>query len=135
LKNARDDYDLAARKGDARAMIETNRTFHLVIAEASDNTHLVRTTRDLLIKAVRLEGLWHTRGNDVLRRDVKRSRQEHDSLVDAILRRDVRAAEDLAHVHVRSFREPFLNYLDSSNAQDITLYPIDTKDDRVVPQS
>jgi len=119
LVQVQGDYDDAARRGDVKEMIETNRNFHLAIARASENTHLTRIVDDLLTKSYRLDAIWHNRGDKTLKRDVSRSIEEHDTLVRAILDRDVAMAEEIAHIHVASFREPFIEYLNSSLARDI----------------
>jgi DNA-binding GntR family transcriptional regulator len=122
LKSAREDYDRAAQRRDALGMVETNRVFHLSIARASHNSHLERLTKDLLIKAVRLEGIWHHRyDEESLARDIQKSREEHNALVKTIVAQDIAGAEGLALDHIRSFREPLLEYLSESVAEEFSI--------------
>ena len=118
----RDAYEDAAARADIKAMIETNEEFHLAIARAGKNAHLVRLVGDLLTKAIRLDGIFYWRGDGAdSQQNYKKSQKEHRNIVRAIQDEDPRKAETAILDHVKSFREPFLKLLCESEAEFINL--------------
>ena len=114
------DYAAAVKIKDIKAIIDTNERFHLTIAKAGHNSHLVRLMADLLTKAVRLDGIWYSwPRSKAFVNNLDRSLEEHENLVQAIRDQDVAGAEQLTLIHSRSFREPFLNFLCESEAEQI----------------
>ena len=117
---SRDEYEAAVEAQDIRRIVEANEKFHLTIARAGRNSHLVRLVGDLLTKAVRLDGIWYSGVRaGAFADDLRRSVEEHESLVRAILEQDAAEAERLTLAHTRSFREPFLRFLSESEAAHI----------------
>lgn len=113
-------YEHAAEAGDVYGMIDANENFHLAIARAGHNGHMVRLVGDLLTKAVRIDGLWYGRRPALhAAKDIERSVREHKSLVGAIAKRDASEAERLTLAHVHSFREPLTKFLCESEAEHI----------------
>ena len=122
IERAHSQYDRAAKDLDLQEMIEANKAFHQAIARAGQNGHFERLMNDLLTKANRFEGVWHTHQDRAyFSRIIERSRREHDAILEAIQAQNPSVAEKLAHIHVSSFREPFLDYLNQSAAADIGL--------------
>lgn len=119
IQAAHERYDRAAKDLDISEMIEANRAFHQAIARAGKNSQFERLITDLLIKAIRFEGIWHIQQDPgYFKKIIERSRREHDAILAAIQAQNTSMAEKLAHSHVASFREPLLDYLNQSAATD-----------------
>lgn len=117
IRRQRDAYEAAARGRDVKELIDTNEEFHLAIARAGHNGHMVRLIADLLVKALRLDGFWYDRPFDEgLDRSIEQSLEEHRSLVQAIEDQDIKGVEAATSEHVHSFRRPLVEYLCRSEA-------------------
>jgi DNA-binding GntR family transcriptional regulator len=77
--------------------LEANRQFHLAIAKAADNERMRRVLERALEHCERLLRIGFTHASDD--RDVT---EEHQQLVNAIMRADPRQARELAEAHARS---------------------------------
>lgn len=103
------DFVATVRAGNHLAMSESNRMFHMAIAEAGRNPYLTAFYGRLLNQGRRMlhlhfgaieQGL----GGYLLT-------EEHDEMLEAIRARDVARADALAQAHTRQFQENFLHYL------------------------
>jgi DNA-binding GntR family transcriptional regulator len=113
----RDAYEAAAAAQDVKALIQTNEEFHLAIARAGHNSHMERMVADLLTKALRLDGFWYEdEFNPNLEICVARSIEEHIDLALAIEKQDLEKVEEMTRNHVRSFRQPLIDYLSQTEA-------------------
>lgn len=118
----RDAYKAAAMAQDIKGMIETNEEFHLSVARAGHNSHMVRLVGDMLVKALRLDGFWYGHTfNPGLEKSVINSLKEHQELVQAIENQDLQKVEDITRQHVRSFRTPLVEYLCQNEADEFKM--------------
>jgi len=90
------DFARAVAAEDALAMIATNRDFHAAIAEAGRNPYYLGLFCRLLDEGRRILRLYYSSFEDRL---PARYSDEHDAIVDAVVRRDVEAADRLATAH------------------------------------
>lgn len=92
----------AASAGDLNQMSKTNNLFHIAIAQASRNRHLVSMHRALMPGCLRLTHTVLTglpREGESYEIYYRRVLEEHDRMVDAITRRDPEAAALAARDH------------------------------------
>lgn len=112
-------FEAAVRSGDHLAMSETNKNFHLAIAEAGRNPYLTAFYDRLLDEGRRMLHLhfeYLERTNDgYLLTD------EHSQLLEAIRDQDVEQADRLAMDHTRQFRDNFLHFMKENYASDMNL--------------
>ncbi|MDC7713654.1 GntR family transcriptional regulator [Vogesella sp. LYT5W] len=112
-------FEAAVRSGDHLAMSETNKNFHLAIAEAGRNPYLTAFYDRLLDEGRRMLHLhfeYLERTNDgYLLTD------EHSQLLEAIRDQDVELADRLAMDHTRQFRDNFLHFMKENYASDMNL--------------
>lgn len=112
-------FEAAVRSGNHLAMSETNKNFHLAIAEAGRNPYLTAFYERLLDEGRRMLHLhfeYLERTNDgYLLTD------EHTQLLEAIRAQDVELADHLAMDHTRQFRDNFLHFMKENYASDMNL--------------
>ncbi len=111
-------FEQAAARHDALAMIETNREFHLAIAEAGRNPYLTSLYRRLLDEGRRMMRLYFDHLDDT---PPDTSRAEHRALVDAISARDADTAERVAHAHALDFARRFMEFLSQSPSRAVNV--------------
>jgi DNA-binding GntR family transcriptional regulator len=108
LKEANAFVD-ACKKGDHLLMSGTNRDFHMAVAAGGKNTYLSAAYEQLLDEGRRILHMHfsyiQSSASDHL------LAPEHFDIVDAIERRDVELADELAHSHSRQFHDRFMNFL------------------------
>jgi DNA-binding GntR family transcriptional regulator len=102
-------FDAACVADDYLEMSATNRDFHMAIAEAGRNPYLARSYGQLLDEGRRIlhlhfDYLQSSETDRILHGD-------HYAMVEAIRRRDVDAADRLAHAHTRQFHDGFLSFM------------------------
>lgn len=117
-------FNEAVVAGNVLSMIERNREFHKLIAEACGNIHLARTYYRLLDEGLRLARLSYAYENPVgddRAQHIVRTLDEHSDMVAAIQARDADLAEKLAAVHAEHFRERMMNYLGQGLSGDVTI--------------
>jgi DNA-binding GntR family transcriptional regulator len=109
----------AIKSGTHLAMSETNKDFHMAIAEAGRNPYLCGFYERLLDQGRRMLHLHFAfleRTNDgTLLTD------EHDDMIAAIRDKDVERADALAHAHTRQFRDNFIAFMKENYATDLSL--------------
>jgi GntR family transcriptional regulator, rspAB operon transcriptional repressor len=94
--------------GDLALWIAYNRAFHIALADRCGNARLSRVTRDVLEQFDRLTLMSVTADeSDSLARYV----EEHGVIIDAVQRRDKRAAASLVRDHVENSRKRLLDRL------------------------
>ena len=115
------DHVAAVRSGDHLAMSETNKAFHMAIAEAGKNPYLIAFYERLLDQGRRMLHLHF----DYLERtnDGYLLTDEHDEMIAAIEARDVERADRLAHGHTRQFRDNFIDFMKENFASEVSLAP------------
>lgn len=109
LERRQREFREAVGRQDHMAMSETNRAFHMAIADAGRNPYLTSFYGRLLDQGRRILHL-HFRylergGNGVLLTG------EHDEMIEAIRKRDAARADELAHEHTRQFRDNFIDFI------------------------
>ena len=128
LRAARDAYRRAAQSQDPVAMSETNGAFHLAIAAAARNRHFETLVHQLLMLGMRFSWLWYDNfAHADPHRDIDRTLEDHDRIVEAIEAREPEVAERLAYEHVEAFRERLLEQLGATLGPTVTVAPKDTR--------
>lgn len=113
------EFVAAIKSGDHLAMSETNKNFHMAIAQAGRNPYLTSFYERLLDQGRRMLHLHF----EFLERmhDGYLLTDEHDEMIAAIKAKDVDRADELAHAHTRQFRDNFMNFMKENYATDISL--------------
>lgn len=109
IRKADEVYLAAIASGDFQAMSETNKAFHMAIAQAANNPYFVGYYERLLGEGQRLAHLHFD--FTVSSATSNKLGRDHDELIDAIARRDADAAEKAAHEHTLLFQRRFLDYM------------------------
>ena len=109
-------FDAACRVNDYLEMSATNRDFHMAVAESGGNRYLARSYGQLLDEGRRIlhlhfDYLQSSETDGILHSD-------HYDLIEAIRRRDVAAADRLAHEHTRQFHDGFLRFMRARYEED-----------------
>jgi DNA-binding GntR family transcriptional regulator len=112
-------FEAAVKSGDHLAMSETNKDFHMAIAQAGRNPHLAQFYEKLLDQGRRMlhlhfEFLERTHEGYLLT-------DEHHDMLAAIKAKDVERADRLAHEHTRQFRDSFIDFMKKNYATDMAL--------------
>lgn len=113
------EFNDAVRSGDHLAMSETNKRFHMAIAEAGRNPYLSAFYDRLLDQGRRMlhmhfEYVQRTEGAYLLT-------DEHVEMLDAIRAKDVELADRLALEHTRQFRDNFIQFMTENYTTDVKL--------------
>lgn len=118
MRAALQRVETATANWDPLDMIEANRDFHLVIAEAGKNPYLTMPYARLLDEGQRMlrvyfDFLDHRLPDELM--------DEHAKMVDAITARDAERAECLAHSHASQFRGRFMEYLSQTFTSQVSV--------------
>jgi len=107
------------KTGDHLAMSETNKGFHMAIAQAGRNPYFISFYEKLLDQGRRMLHLHF----EYLERsqDGYLLTDEHDAMLEAIKARDVERADKLAHDHTRQFRDSFIEFMKENYTTDVSL--------------
>lgn len=99
MRSAARAYDLLCKKGEPLAMSEANKTFHMLIANASGNTYLAQAYERLLDEGRRILHFHYAS----VRQDGTEFHLSpaHHQMVDAIEAQDEVTADKLAHEHTQ----------------------------------
>lgn len=109
IRAANERYVTALTSEGFQTMTEQNKAFHMVIARAGGNPYLTTYYERLLDEGQRL---LHLHFDFVISsRNLTQPEQDHDTLMDAIERRQADAAERAAHDHTMLFRDRFLDFM------------------------
>ncbi|HJT12704.1 MAG TPA: GntR family transcriptional regulator [Dongiaceae bacterium] len=112
-------FEAAVKSGDHLAMSETNKDFHMAIAEAARNPYFTAFYGKLLDQGRRMlhlhfEFLERTHEGYLLT-------DEHHEMLAVIKAKDAERADKLAHDHTRQFRDSFIAFMKANYATDIAL--------------
>lgn len=110
------DYDEACDAEDHLAMSATNKDFHMAVARAGRNPYFTDAYGRLLDEGRRILHMHFE-----FTRNSSKGRSlgpEHFTMIDAIERRDVEAADRLAHEHTALFHDRFFEYLRAKYQDD-----------------
>ncbi len=114
----------ATQRGDGESMGEINKDFHTLIGAACGNRYFESLYRSLLAVSLRLARTAfvyaprHDEDYKIYYMDVV---EAHDAMIDAIERKDLDKADQLAREHTEVFRERINRYLQNNLAADIKL--------------
>ena len=99
----------ADERGDIRKTEEHDRRFHLAIAEASRNNAIVTTVDHLwrLCGKFEIGQVFHERARE---RDHKPNIDDHDRILEALLRRDPEAARDVMKTHIVRVQDEYSQF-------------------------
>jgi DNA-binding GntR family transcriptional regulator len=108
------EFDRAVSSADALDLTETNRRFHLAVANACHNEFLAEQYERLLssgMRMLRIPFAYEAQEKDSLTDHIKRIQREHGKMFKAIKLQDADLAEMLAHEHTQTFRDRFDLYM------------------------
>jgi DNA-binding GntR family transcriptional regulator len=111
-------YAGAVERRDAIAMIQSNRDFHVAIAEAGGNPYFTNLFMRLLDEGRRILRLYYQSFDDILPR---RYIEEHEALVAAIESGDAELADRLGAEHAAQIVRQIQSYIDRDTASKISL--------------
>jgi DNA-binding GntR family transcriptional regulator len=110
----------AVTSGDFQAMSETNKAFHIAIAEAGKNPYFISYYEKLLGEGQRLAHL-HFDYIISAASTTTRLGRDHDEIIDAITARNPDEAEKAAHEHTMLFQRRFLAYMQQNLTQSVSV--------------
>lgn len=116
IKARQAEFEEAVSRGDAIAMIETNRNFHIAISNAGKNRYFTMLYTRLLDEGRRMLRLYFLSLGDSLPPELA---VEHHQIIEAIERRDPDRAEALAHEHAEQVGTRFLQHLGARHTADM----------------
>lgn len=112
-------YMRAVTSGDFHALTETNKTLHMEIGQAANNSYFLKHYERLLDEGQRLS---HLHFDFMVTSSTEDELgQDHADLIDAIARKDADAAESLAHEHTMLFQNRFLNMMRQNTTQSMAI--------------
>ena len=121
IQEAQQRFKAANEQRDVTAMIESNRDYHMAIAEAGGNPYFTSLYTRLLDEGRRMLHLHFAIEAERDALDDKSVVAEHAAITRAIKQRDADLTEQLALDHANLFRERFLRYLDQNYVRSIRL--------------
>ena len=124
IKRARLSFERAAKARDGETMIDSNRQFHLAIAESSGNSLIEASYRRLLTLGLRLSRLLVTYDfsrNVSLAAHLDRIVDQHREMEQAIVEGDAEKAEKLGGAHAQLSLTRALAALGNTMAERISL--------------
>ena len=120
IRTHQDAFTEAVEQQDALRMIDSNREFHVAIAEAARNDHFVRFFARLLDEGRRILRLYYATFDDRLPRQYV---SEHEQIIAAIAGRDADLSDALATQHAAQIVKQIQSFIDSGIAAEIPLVP------------
>lgn len=111
-------YADAVTRRDALGMIQSNRDFHMAIAEAGGNTYFSTLFGRLLDEGRRILRLYYQSFDDVLPRQYV---DEHGEMVAAIENGDAERADQLAAAHAAQIVRQIQSYLHRDGVIDMSI--------------
>ena len=110
----------AVSTGDFQAMSETNKAFHMTIAEAGKNPYFISYYEKLLGEGQRL---LHLHFDYIISTASTSTRlgRDHDEIVNAIAARKPDEAEHAAHEHTMLFQRRFLAYMQQNLTEKMSV--------------
>ena len=124
IDRARDKFEQAVNDGDASAMTQSNRDFHVAIGEASGNRYVSDVYARLLdqgMRMLRIPFAYDPRGDDGVGRHLTRIIKEHRALAKAIRAGDGERAETMAGNHTELFQSRLMQYLKQIDTRSVRI--------------
>ncbi|GAB3629771.1 HTH-type transcriptional regulator LutR [Pandoraea terrae] len=119
IRHADDVYMKAIDSGDFQAMSETNKAFHIAIAQAANNPYFLGYYERLLGEGQRLLHLHFD--YTVNSPTASKLDRDHLEIIDAIAKRDADGAERAAHEHTMLFQKRFLDYMKQNTLESMAV--------------
>ncbi|WP_416414494.1 GntR family transcriptional regulator [Pantoea sp. App145] len=102
--------------------MNANKRFHLAIAEATGNQHLIRTLSGLMDEMSRLVALgFNVQGTK------PEIRHDHNALIQAFTERDSKRVEFIARRHIETFQSMTLEKIYATLSRDGALIPLSAR--------
>jgi DNA-binding GntR family transcriptional regulator len=122
IRELEQGYAAAQAARDALGMIETNRHFHVAIAEAAGNSYFTGLFSRLLDEGRRILRLYYQSFDDRLPRQYV---DEHGAIVEAIANRDADLADRLSAEHADQIVRQIQSYIarGTSSSLDLSVSP------------
>ena len=118
IRRLQQAYAAAVKKRDVLEMIQSNRDFHVAIAEAGGNTYFTALFTRLLDEGRRILRLYYQSFDDRLPRQYV---DEHEAMVNAIEARDVALSDKLAAEHAAQIVRQIQSYIARDTSSGIDL--------------
>ena len=118
IRAAQAAFETTLEGGDALAMIEANREFHVAIGAAGGNRFLAEACARLLDEGRRFLRLYFRAYGDAMPAEFA---DEHPRIIAAIEAKDADAAERLAHEHALQMNRGFLAFLDTRHTDAVAV--------------
>lgn len=120
IKSCMENFDKAVTKPtDYMGISESNKKFHIAIANAGKNPYLTDCYKNLLDEGQRF---LHIQFDHHVKSDLGEfPPDEHPLMYSAIEKQDVKEAEDMAHAHTMQFRDRFLSFLQQNHTEDFNI--------------
>lgn len=99
--------------------MNANKRFHLAIAEASGNNHLIRTLSSLMDEMSRLVALGFN-----VQKTKPEIKHDHNAMIEAFIERDARRVEFIARRHIETFQAMTLEKVYATLSRGGALLPI-----------
>lgn len=119
IREADAAYMAALASGDFQAMSETNKAFHMVVAQAANNPYFVGYYERLLGEGQRLLHLHFD--YTISSASATALGPDHAEIIDAIERKDADLAEQMAHEHTMLFQKRFLDYMRQNMTESMSV--------------
>ena len=116
LRDRQAAYAAAVAEGNVIAMLESNRDFHMAIADAGGNRYYRDLMLRLLNEGMRLLRLYYKSFHDQLPREFS---SEHDAIIAAIAARDIAGADRLGLAHAGQIASQLRRMLTPSPGPDL----------------
>lgn len=99
--------------------MNANKRFHLTIAEATGNSHLIRTLSGLMDEMARLVALGFN-----VQRVKPEIKHDHNAMIEAFIEGDVKRVEFIARRHIETFQTMTLEKIYATLSKEGTLLPV-----------
>lgn len=99
--------------------MNANKRFHLTIAEATGNEHLIRTLSGLMDEMARLVALGFN-----VQRIKPEIKHDHTAMIDAFIEGDAKRVELIARRHIETFQMMTLEKIYATLSREGTLLPV-----------
>ncbi|BES85417.1 hypothetical protein PEC302107_16400 [Pectobacterium araliae] len=99
--------------------MNANKRFHLTIAEATGNTHLINTLSGLMDEMSRLVALGFN-----VQRIKPEIKHDHNAMIDAFIEGDTKRVEFIARRHIETFQAMTLEKIYATLSKEGTLLPV-----------
>lgn len=111
LKRIQERFRTAVEGGSVDERVLQNDEFHLAIGKMAHNPYLLPSLCRLLIDHARLAKTFYQPRDEKMEAELVEAVQQHDAIIDAVERRDARAAGEVVSAHVYLARRNMASYV------------------------